>query len=222
MTTSASPASAIRRQVLSPVERISEVLFGLIMVLSFTGSLSVATAGREEVQEMFIGAIGCNAAWGIVDAAMYLLGALVERGRAMVMLRAVRDAEPAHGRSIVADAFPAAVGATLRPEQLEELRGQIARLPETQRYPSLTLQDFRGAIGVFLLVFLSTFPVVLPFAFIRRAQLALRISNGVAVTLLCFGGAALGRYAGLSPVRTAMGMVAVGALLVAITIALGG
>ena len=32
------------RRVLQPNERISEVLFGLIMVLTFTGSLSVAEA----------------------------------------------------------------------------------------------------------------------------------------------------------------------------------
>ena len=35
------------QRVLDPNERISEVLFGLIMVLTFTGSLSVAEAGRE-------------------------------------------------------------------------------------------------------------------------------------------------------------------------------
>src|SRR5204863_508677 len=48
------------RRVLEPIERISEVLFGVIMVLTFTGSLSVAEAGREDVRTMLIGAIGCN------------------------------------------------------------------------------------------------------------------------------------------------------------------
>ena len=50
--------------LLDPIERLSEVLFGLIMVLSFTGSLSAATAGREEIRTMLFGAIGCNLAWG--------------------------------------------------------------------------------------------------------------------------------------------------------------
>ncbi len=35
------------KRVLEPNERISEVLFGLIMVLTFTGSLSVAEAARR-------------------------------------------------------------------------------------------------------------------------------------------------------------------------------
>jgi hypothetical protein len=51
------------RRVLAPIDRVSEVLFGLIMVLTFTGSLSVAEAGRDDVRTMLIGALGCNLAW---------------------------------------------------------------------------------------------------------------------------------------------------------------
>lgn len=68
------------RRVLEPVERLSEVLFGLIMVLTFTGSLSLAAAGREAARTMLIGALGCNLAWGIIDATMYLMSRLSERG----------------------------------------------------------------------------------------------------------------------------------------------
>ena len=53
------------RRVLEPIDRVSEVLFGLIMVLTFTGSLSVAEAGRDDVRTMLIGALGCNLAWRI-------------------------------------------------------------------------------------------------------------------------------------------------------------
>ena len=58
------------KHVLEPIDRISEVLFGLIMVLTFTGSLSVAEADRGEVRTMLIGALGCNIAWGIIDAVL--------------------------------------------------------------------------------------------------------------------------------------------------------
>ena len=50
------------KRVLEPMDHISEVLFGLIMVLTFTGSLSVAEAGRLEIRTMLIGALGCNRA----------------------------------------------------------------------------------------------------------------------------------------------------------------
>src|SRR5437660_5533748 len=55
-------------RLLDPMERISEVLFALIMVLTFTCSFSVADAGREQVRTMLLGALGCNLAWGIIDA----------------------------------------------------------------------------------------------------------------------------------------------------------
>ena len=48
------------QRVLAPNECIAEVLFGLIMVLTFTGSLNVAEADRGEVRTMLIGTLGCN------------------------------------------------------------------------------------------------------------------------------------------------------------------
>ena len=53
--------------MLDPSERTAEVLFGLIMVLTFTGSLSAAEAGPDDIRAMLIGALGCNIAWGIID-----------------------------------------------------------------------------------------------------------------------------------------------------------
>ena len=50
--------------VLNPVDRISEVLFGLIMVLSFTGAISASTDARDDVRELLWGALGCNLGTG--------------------------------------------------------------------------------------------------------------------------------------------------------------
>ena len=64
-------------RVLDPMERISETLFGLIMVLTFICSLGIATAGNIKIQTMLIGALGCNLAWGIVDGGLYLLARIM-------------------------------------------------------------------------------------------------------------------------------------------------
>lgn len=69
-----------RTRILYPLERYSEIVFGLIMVLSFTGALSVAEVGREDIRIMLLGAIGCNLAWGIIDAAPSALGFLASLG----------------------------------------------------------------------------------------------------------------------------------------------
>ena len=85
-----APTAPASQRVLEPIDRVSEVLFGLIMVLTFTGSLSVAEAGRDDVRAMLIGALGCNLAWGIIDAILYLMGCLAEKGKGLATFLAVR------------------------------------------------------------------------------------------------------------------------------------
>jgi len=212
-----------RERVLDPVERSSEVLFGLIMVLSFTGSISVASAGREEVRELLIGALTCNVAWGIIDAVMYLIMIVVERGRSLAIGRAVRESQdPAQGRRQLAEALPEPLDELFDDEALERARAKLVALPSLPGRPSLAGRDLQGALGVFLLVFLSTLPVVLPFVFVHELQPALRLSNGVALLMLFGAGHMLGRHGGLRPVRTGLSMMAIGAALVGLTIALGG
>ena len=213
---------AVRDRVLNPLERFSEIVFGLIMVLSFTCAFSVAGAGREDVRAMFIGAMGCNLAWGIIDAAFYLIGCLTERGRIASILRIVQQTpEPARAEQIIADAMPSTVADALQPADFERIHAHLKQLPPPP-HPGLTGENWRGALGVFLLVFLSTFPVVVPFIFMHDARLALRISNVVAIVLLFGAGHMLARYAGLRQTLTGLAMVAIGAALVALTIALGG
>ena len=75
---------------------------------------------------------------------------------------------------------------------------------------------------MFLLVFVSTIPVVLPFVFLRDAMIALRISNVIAVSMMFLAGYGVGRLAGFRPWLTGIAMVVLGAALVGLTIALGG
>ncbi len=211
-----------RRRVLDPVERVSEVLFGLIMVLTFTGSVSVADAGRAEVRQMLVGAQGCNLAWGIVDAAMYVISSVLTRSRALEVLRLVRAADPEHARAAIAAATSAFIPVPLTAATVESLRQELVTAPVAPDRVRLTAADARGAVSVFLLVFLSTFPVAIPFLVFGDIGRAMRVSNAIAVALLCGGGYSLGRYGGLSPWRTAGALAALGITLVGITIALGG
>ena len=214
---------AINKRVLDPSDRIAEVLFGLIMVLTFTGSLSVADAGREDIRVMLIGALGCNIAWGIIDAVLYLMGCLAERGRNLKTYRAVRQAAtPKEARRVIAQALPPVVATVLDSVAIERVRQRLLRMPEPSERASLSPSDWWGACGVFLLVFLSTFPVAVPFLVMHNAMTAVRVSNGVAVVMLFAAGVAYGRLVGRRSVAIGISMVALGSVLVALTIALGG
>jgi len=211
------------KRVLEPYDRVSEVLFGLIMVLTFTGSLSIAEAGRDDIRTMLIGALGCNLAWGIIDGVLYLMGCLAEKGKGLVTLRAVRKADdPRKAQRLIAGALPPLVSSILKPEELEAMRQRLKDLPEPPERARLGNAEWLGALGVFLLVFLSTFPVVIPFMFVKNAMPALRLSNAIAIAMLFVTGYAFGRITGHRPWVVGIAMVVLGTILVGITMALGG
>jgi hypothetical protein len=211
------------QRVLDPMERISELLFGTIMALTFTCSLGVATADNIKVHAMLLGALGCNVAWGIIDGGVYLLARLNDKGRKILILRAMREApDLGVSRRIIADALPPAVASVMSPEQLELIRQQLRQAPEPPGLPTLARRDLIGALGIFLLSVVSTFPIVLPFMILADARLALRVSNLVAVGMMFLCGYAFGIRSGLGPWATGLAMVAVGGSLVGVAILLGG
>src|SRR4051812_12984438 len=160
-------------RILEPMDRISEVLFGLIMALTFTLTLGVVTADSIQVRTMLLAALGCNLAWGIIDACVFLMARFNERGRNAMKLRAVREAADIQGaHRAIADALPPLLASVLPPAQLELMRQGLVRLPEPGR-PRLTRRDGLAAAGICLLSFASTFPIVIPFILIGDARLAL-------------------------------------------------
>ena len=166
--------------VLDPIDRVSEVVFGVLMAMTFIGALSVAEAGQGEVRKVMVAALGCNIALGLVDGIMYLVTMLTERSRARMLGEAPKDAPRVHAN------------------------------------------DLRGALGVFLLVTVSTFPLVVPFLLFSQLAPALLASRLVALAMLFLGGWALARYSGGNRWLAGTAMAAVGAMLVGALMALGG
>jgi len=210
-------------RILDPVARISEILFGLIMALTFTGTIGAATADREEVRTLLIAVLGCNVAWGLVDAVMFLMSAMVERGHADLMLRALRHAAtPQDAHRLIADAMPPGIASTLDAGDFEKVRHRLLAPDTVLPTRALTRADWLGALAVFLLVFASTFPVVIPFLVFSRLHTALRASNAVAVVMLFASGYWLAQHGGQHPWRMGASVTLLGVALVGIAIALGG
>ncbi|RFU44780.1 VIT1/CCC1 transporter family protein [Paraburkholderia sp. DHOC27] len=210
-----------RVAVLDPVDRVSEIIFGVLMALTFSGTLSVATAGRHEVRTMMLTALGCNIAWGLTDAVMYLVRTFSERHRKVRLLRrlhATQDRAKVH--ALLTDALPPLFAADPPADLLDGLHRRLLTYPIPG--DRLVASDYYAALGVFVLVVLATFPVVLPFIFISKTALALRVSNLLALATLFVCGCALGRYTTEKAWPYGLAMTAIGAILVVIIIALGG
>jgi len=209
--------------ILDPIDRISEVLFGLIMVLTFTGSISVASDGKAEIKELLWAALGCNLAWGIVDAVMYLMSNILSRGHGLSVLKKIKlthDKETS--RNLLRDELPPLISSILEPDEIDKLNHRLIKVDILPLKREKKFSDFRAAFLIFLLVFTCTFPVALPFIFLTNTALALRISNGIALLILFFGGISVGKYSGFHPFWTGTVLMILGIILVAITMALGG
>jgi VIT1/CCC1 family predicted Fe2+/Mn2+ transporter len=209
--------------VLDPTDRFSEVVFGVVMAMTFTGTVSVANSGEQDIRQLLYAAVGCNLAWGVVDAVMYVVTSVADRGWTYRLVRAIAGAKDADaGRRILAENLPGGLADVLPTSVLEGIRTAIADGARNAQHPGVARNDLVGAVGVFSLVVLGTLPVTLPFAFLSDVALAMRVSQGIGLTMLFLNGAALGHYAGFGAWRWGLAMLAIGVALVSLVIALGG
>ena len=217
-----SEAKPRHRWLLDPVDRISEILFGLIMAVTIVGSLSIANAGRNEVRTVLAAALGCNLAWGLVDAVMYLVRTLTERAHNWRLARKVIHAEPEAALRLIEQSLPSHVVSIIGPGELEGMRRRMLRL-ELPTRPMLHRDDFVAAFRIFLLVVFATFPVVLPFLLTDNAALAMEASRVVTLVMLFLAGFFLGRHTWHPhPMHPGIGMALLGVALIAAVKALGG
>ena len=108
---------------LDPVDRLGEILFGLIMALGFTGAVRL---GYEEADSraLFAGILGCNLAWAAVDGVMYVLAQVFERGRTAHVARLAR---PATSDDVALDLIGGEIDGPLLDLTTGEERAQLHR-----------------------------------------------------------------------------------------------
>lgn len=210
------------RPVLEPIDRMSEIIFGLLMALTFTGTMSASVAGGERVPSVLMAALGCNIAWGIVDAVMFVLATVVERARHNSFVTSVRALPMGEAQQVFLENLPAEARRVMDDKEVIRFLTRLREQPAQPARRLIGTNDLKAAFLIFILVVLSTLPPSLPFLFIDDLHRAMRISNGVALVMLFLIGAKLGNYVGGRAWPIAFAMASIGAVLVAITIALGG
>jgi VIT1/CCC1 family predicted Fe2+/Mn2+ transporter len=206
---------------------MGEILFGLIMTLTFTlaAGIVIQEEGRAGAREMLIGILGCNLAWGIIDGVLYVLGQVFGRGRIRRIGFQVRQAtSDDEARRMVADELDG----TLLPMTDASARRNlydaiVARVRGTPVAPNpVRREDVMGGLAAGWLVFACSFPAVLPFLFLDDPHLALRVSNVILIGLLFFVGWRAALHTLAKPWLAGLTFVLVGVLLVALAIPLGG
>lgn len=208
--------------VLSPLERGCEIVFGIFMVISVTAAAEIGAGGQASARELLVAALGCNLAWGLIDAVIYLLQQQFGRfrnHRTLLELRAI-GAEDAFRERVRAE-LPPLLAPTLTPDTFGRIRG-VVRAYSAARPAFWPRHEFAAAALIWALVAGSTFPLVVPFIVMQDAWLALRVSHAIAVALLFVLGWRIGRWAGASAPRSGAMLAVVGTVLAVLCVMLGG
>jgi VIT1/CCC1 family predicted Fe2+/Mn2+ transporter len=219
--------SSFVTRYLDPASRMGEILFGLIMTLTFTlaAGIVIQEEGRAGAREMLIGILGCNLAWGIIDGVLYVLGQVFERGRVRRIGLHVRTATSGDdARRMVAAELDESL-ATLADEPTRRgfYDAIVQRVRSGPPEPNtVRKEDLLGGLAAGWVVFACSFPAVLPFLFLDDPRLALRISNALLIGLLFFTGWRAARHTLVRPWLAGVAFMLVGVLLVALAIPLGG
>ncbi|MDH4036123.1 MAG: VIT family protein [Candidatus Krumholzibacteria bacterium] len=211
---------------LDPGDSLGEVLFGLIMVLTFTlGTGLSAGEGSGATRTLLIAAIGCNLAWGLIDGLMYVMGCMFARSRDARLIRKIRATQDPKG---AVTAIAGELDEKLDSISTREARHQFYEDVVTtirRKEPvvtRVTREDIYGGIASFWLVFVSAIPAVIPFLFIDSTRIALRTSNALLVAMLFLVGHRWGRETNGRPWAVGVFLMLFGVALVFIAIVLGG
>jgi hypothetical protein len=212
---------------LDPATSLAEILFGLIMTLTFTlgAGIIIEDEGREGARELLIAIIGCNIAWGIIDAALYIVGELFGRGRLRRLGQMIRGAPTkVEAESLVAGELDEYLSEVTSEPDRKALYARIAdNVRSRPRAPNpVTKSDLMGAFWSFWLVFLASLPAAIPFVIFDDARFALRVSNAILLALLFISGYLWARYTVSRPWLVGLCFLVAGIALVLAAIALGG
>lgn len=211
---------------LDPADALAELLFGLIMALTITlGAGVITSADGVEASGVLLAALGCNLAWGIIDAVFYLMSCRYERVRHAVLIAAIRAAPDeaaalGQARQFLEPRIEALGDADDRERLVRGFR--VAAQHGTPSNAIVTMPDLRAAGVIVVLVSTCALPAALPFLLVSDPVAALRLSNLVLVALLFAAGFLWSRALGGSGWRSGAVCLVLGLAMVAIAIALGG
>jgi hypothetical protein len=211
---------------LAPGERLGEMLFGLIMTLTFTlgAGMWVGTAEGASTS-LLIATIGCNVAWGVIDGALLILGRIFDRGRLIRLGHAITAAaDERRALELVAGELDdTLVPITSEAPRLALYRDVVSQVRGSPRgRPTMTGSDVRAALAVFCLVFFASLPAALPYLVIHDPWIALRVSNALLIGMLFLVGYRWAGYTNFKPLHFGLALTGLAVAMVLIAIPLGG
>jgi hypothetical protein len=221
-------------RLLDPIDRLSETIFSVLILLTFTLAYRIIRLGPNPYEPippdymvgLFVAALGATVAWGLIDGVIYALLSVLERGEKHRFLASVQAATTQEeGIHAIAEELDFVLEPITGAEQRRLLYLDVLdHLHDSRPMPvTLTRDDILGGLGSTLVAVLAVLPSLAPLLLLRdHYWLALRVSNLVSFVVLFYTGYQWGKYSGSSPWKTGLLLFAIGAILALIAILLGG
>jgi hypothetical protein len=211
---------------LDPSESLLEILFGLVMALTMTaGARLLANPDTVDPVELVAALVGCNIAWGVIDAVFYLMGSLFNRNRRVRFVQRLQaTTSDDQAIALIREEFALEGEPPTRAEDraafhrslLDLLRNAGAERAHFRR------EEFVAATIIMVLVSATALPGLLPLLLMDHTDTALRAANALQVVLLFVIGFRWARYTGTPGWRGALIVGLLGVALVLVAVALGG
>lgn len=216
-----------------PLDLWTQMLYGLLIVLTFTMAFRAldrtTVAGMAlatQANRLFIAAIGCSIAWGLIDGVVYVLSCIAERAQ---QRKVIGDVRGAPNDSAATAAVAESLDPALEPLASQDARASFYRTMQAELrasappVPVVTKDDFIGAAITVGVAISATLPVVVALLFFEDPFVSLRASNLIAIGMLMLIGYGWARQSGTRPpLIVGLILAAVGVLAVLIAIPLGG
>ena len=211
---------------LDPSESLLEILFGLIMALTMTaGARLLSDPATVDPLELMVALVGCNIAWGVIDAVFYLLGSVFNRNRRIRFVQQLQaTTSDDQAIALIREEFALEGEPPTRAEDRAAFQRSVLELlrhagTERAKFRS---EEFVAAVIILVLVSLAALPGLIPLLMMDDVATALRIANGLQIVLLFVIGFRWAHYAGTPGWRGALIVGLLGVALVLVSVALGG
>jgi VIT1/CCC1 family predicted Fe2+/Mn2+ transporter len=219
------------KKYLSPSDRLTEIITSIIMTMAVIGATRIGIgANNNNFHVIFYAAIGCDIAWGMIDAVLYIFSELMDRGRHALFLKsvqAIQDKDKAIEfiTKKVEEEMDPAILEHFNHEDRIQLSQKVVQFSSkmTPVNVHISKDDVFGAISIFVVVICTGLVLLIPFVlFSGDITFASRISEIIALILLFLIGYRWAKTTNRPKIQTGIIMALLGVVIDVIVILLGG
>ena len=228
------PESAFLENLIDPIDRLTESLFSILILLTFTmtswiisrSGSSEHTLTSENIVDLAIAALFTVIAYGVIDGVIYALLTMFGRGESHRLLQGIQAADSEQEAvEVIADNLDYMLEPITGEQERRQLYSHILdQLRNSQpREIGLKREDVTAGLTHILVAILVIIPPLFPLVAMRQdTGMAILVSNIISLFLLFFVGYRWGRYTGANPWKTGLIILAVITALVLFLFWLGG